>query len=76
MPKLKQFADCRISIYPRDHHPPHVHVEFRDGDRCVVEIGSLNVIGAVRPLAKLARALEWIETNRATLLHTWKDIVR
>ena len=30
MPKLKQFPGCRIVIYPRDHRPPHVHVEFRD----------------------------------------------
>ena len=43
MPKLKQFAGCRIAIYPRDHRPPHVHVEFRDGSRCTVEIESLRV---------------------------------
>jgi hypothetical protein len=76
MPKLKQFADCRISIYPRDHFPPHVHVEFRDGDRCTVEIVSLKVAGSVRPAGKLRSALDWIEENRATLLATWKDIVR
>jgi hypothetical protein len=76
MPKLKQFADCRISLYPRDHHPPHVHVEFRDGDRCTVDIGSLNVTGSVRPAAKLVKALDWIAANRASLLETWKDIVR
>ena len=76
MPKLKQFADCRISIYPRDHHPPHVHVEFRDGDRCTVEIGSLKVAGFVRPASKLSKALAWIESHRVTLMETWKEIVR
>ena len=76
MPKLKQFADCRISLYPRDHQPAHVHVEFRDGDRCTVEIESLNVTGSIRPAAKLVRALEWIESHRASLLESWKEIVR
>jgi hypothetical protein len=76
MPKLKQFADCRISIYPRDHHSPHVHVEFRDGDRCRVEIASLKVAGFVRPAGKLSKALDWIEANRAAVLESWKDIVR
>jgi hypothetical protein len=41
VPKLKQFPGCRIVIYPRDHRPPHVHVEFRDGNRCTVEIETL-----------------------------------
>jgi hypothetical protein len=51
-------------MYPRDHAPPHVHVEFRDGDRCTVEIRSLRVRGSVHPRRKLAPALAWIEARR------------
>ena len=76
MPKLKRFPGCRIAIYPRDHQPPHVHVEFRDGDRCKVEIETLLVIGTVRPSGKLRKPLAWIAANRKWLLAKWKDIVR
>jgi hypothetical protein len=76
MPVVKRFAQCRIAIYPRDHHPAHVHVEFRDGDRCVIEIATLQVTGSVRPVAKLADALDWIAGNRESLLARWKEIVQ
>lgn len=76
VPEITRFSNCRIAIYPRDHRPPHVHVEFRDGDRCTVEIETLEVVGVVRPTAKLAVALEWIGNNRAELLAKWKEIVR
>ena len=76
MPKLKEFPGCRIVIYPRDHLPPHVHVEFRDGSRCTVEIQGLLVTGAVRPSGRLKQPLEWIAANRARLLAKWKEIVR
>jgi hypothetical protein len=76
MPTLKVFHHCRIAMYPRDHRPAHVHVEFRDGDRCTVEIASLRVNGQVRPASRLTPALAWIAANRANLLATWKDIVR
>lgn len=76
MPTLKQFLDCRVAIYPRDHRPPHVHVEFRDGSRCTVEIETLLVTGVVRPSARLKQPLAWIAANRAQLLAKWKEIVR
>ena len=76
MPKLRQFADCHVAIYPRDHRPPHVHVEFRDGSRCTVEIESLKVSGTIRPAARLVSAMAWIEANRTMLLAKWKEIVQ
>ena len=76
MPKLRQFADCHVAIYPRDHRPPHVHVEFRDGSRFTVEIESLKVSGTIRPAARLASAMAWIEANQAMLQAKWKEIVQ
>jgi hypothetical protein len=76
VPKLKQFPGCRIVIYPRDHRPPHVHVEFRDGNRCTVEIETQLVTGAVRPSGRLKQRLRWIAANRVRLLAKWKEIAR
>ncbi len=75
VPTIKQFADCRIAIYPRDHRPPHVHVEFRDGDRCTVAIGTMRVVGTVKPVRKLQPPLAWIEANTVLLLKKWSEIV-
>jgi Domain of unknown function (DUF4160) len=76
VPKLKRLPGCRIVIYPRDHRPPHVHVEFRDGDRCAVEIETLLVTGSVRPFGKVKKPPAWIAAHRKWLLAKWKDIVR
>jgi Domain of unknown function (DUF4160) len=76
VPTLKKFRGCRIAMYPRDHRPPHVHVEFRDGDRCTVEFETLLMRGDVRPAGKLAKPLAWISANRAWLLAKWKEIVQ
>jgi hypothetical protein len=76
MPRLKRSPGCRVVIYPRDHRPPHVHVEFRDGDRCTVEIETLLVTGRVRPSAKLKRPLAWIAANRDVLMTKWRETVR
>jgi hypothetical protein len=53
-----------------------VHVEFRDGSRCTVEIETLLVAGTARPSSRLNEPLKWIAANRAWLLAKWKEIVR
>ena len=76
MPVVKRFSNCRIAIYPRDHRPPHVHVEFRDGSRVKVEIDGLHVSGLVKPASRLDAAMRWIVENRRMLSALWKEIVR
>ena len=49
-------------------------MELRDGSRCTVEIESLKVSGTIRPAARLASAMAWIEANQTMLLAKWKEI--
>jgi hypothetical protein len=51
-------------------------MEFRDGNRCTVEIETLLVTGAVRPSGRLKQPPRWIAANRVRLLAKWKEIVR
>jgi len=51
-------------------------VEFRDGDRCKVEIETLLVTGTVRPSGKLRKPLAWIAANGEWLMAKGKEIVR
>lgn len=38
VPKVVDEDGYRVSVWPNDHPPPHVHV-FRAGRECLVEIG-------------------------------------
>lgn len=38
MPKVLDEGGFRISVWPNDHPPPHVHV-YKSGGECLVEIG-------------------------------------
>lgn len=76
MPVIKRFARCRIVVYPRDHRPPHVHVEFSDGDRCTVDIATSKVTGSVRPVSKLVEPVEWVDEHRELLMQRWQEIIQ
>ena len=61
-------------MWPNDHHPPHVHVEYA-GDIAVIDIEPL----AVRPKATMrppdiARAIALVLENRDVLLDHWRKL--
>lgn len=77
MPAIKTFSNCRLSIYPREHGIPHFHLDFTDGDRCTVAIGTQEILaGEARPSRKLEIPLAWARDNRELLLQKWKEITR
>lgn len=77
MPTIKTFANCRLAIFPREHGVPHFHLEFTDGDRCAVAIGSHTILaGEVHPERKLAEPLAWALENQELLFQKWKEITR
>jgi hypothetical protein len=50
--------------------------DFRDGNRCTVEIETLLVTGAVRPSGRQKQPLIWIAANRVRRSAKCKEIVR
>lgn len=70
MTKVHARDDWRIRINGGESHPlPHAHVEFRDGSRVSVAIGSLEVLtGAVRPLKRLDAPVAWIAKHQDELI--------
>lgn len=74
MPTIKRFANCAIEIYNREHGRPHFHVIFSNGDRCSVDIVTLELLGGeIKPSARLREALRWAAENRAVLLAYWRE---
>ncbi len=61
-------------MWPNDHRPPHVHVEYA-GEVAVIQIESL----IVRPDTKMrvpdiARAMALVLENRQLLLDHWRRL--
>ncbi len=72
MPTIHRIGSFRITIYPRDHAPAHVHVLAPDfAVKVVIETGEvLPVAGAARGLDAV---LMWIEANRPLLMRRWRE---
>jgi hypothetical protein len=68
---MQRFQDSRVLLYHGDHPPPHVHVVLNDGRECIVEIGSLLVIGKVIK-REIREALSWIASEESFLLTEWR----
>lgn len=75
MPTLLRLSNCSISVYPRDHNPPHFHVRGPDFE-LLVEIGTGHIVGASGKARDVAEALKWAEENAALLLAEWQRLNR
>jgi hypothetical protein len=74
MPTVYREGGFRFFMWPNDHRPPHVHVEYGGGD-AVIEIGSLDVrdVHELR-FPDVRRAIAIVQANRETLLNHWSRI--
>lgn len=78
MPTVLRFGGLRVSIYPNDHRPPHVHVVGQGNEAVFVlniPVGSVSLrenYGFARhELMAIARALV---VNRGFLMRAWEEI--
>ncbi len=69
MPELSRFLGIVISMYYRDHAPPHFHAEYGEFE-VTVEIGTGVVTGKF-PGRALRLVLEWYSLHRAELDENW-----
>jgi hypothetical protein len=70
MPKVSEFFGIVITIYYRDHSPPHFHAGYA-GQEAIVAIGSLRLMGGMLPRRALALVLEWANLHRDELYADW-----
>ena len=67
MPTVRRFERCRITMYFKDHAPPHFHVITNSDERVIVIIESLTILAGNADTRDIAEALEWAKNNRVTL---------
>ena len=73
MPTVMRFERCRITMYFKDHAPPHFHVITSSDERVTVVIESLAILAGNADTRDVAEALEWAKNNRETLRDLWQQ---
>lgn len=70
MPELSRFLGIVITMFYREHAPPHFHASYGDFDIEVsIEDG---VVTGKFPKRALRHVLEWYDLHRQELLDDWE----
>ncbi|HWF43205.1 MAG TPA: DUF4160 domain-containing protein [Candidatus Kapabacteria bacterium] len=73
MPEISRFFGIVISMYFRDHSPPHFHAAYGEYT-AQVTIEDLRVIHGELPRRVKSLVLEWANDHRDELMKTWNAI--
>ncbi len=69
MPELSRFLGIVITMFYRDHAPPHFHATYGEFD-IEVSIGD-GVVTGTFPKRALRHVLEWYDLHRDELRENW-----
>ncbi len=79
MPTVLRVAGFRVVIFlpPREHPPPHVHVQSADGE-AVIELATSGASPVIRTVAGLrtpdvVRAFRVVERHHELLVAKWRE---
>jgi len=75
MPEISRFFGIVVKMYYGDHPPPHFHAEY-GGDKAVIEIRTLVVIGGSLPPRALGLVIEWAAQHQSELMELWRLAAR
>ncbi len=71
MPRISAFYGIVISMFYRDHQPPHFHAWYA-GQEAQIEIATLDVIEGNLPPRALRLVKEWGELHHEELAADWE----
>ena len=71
MPEISRFLGIIITMYFREHGPPHFHARYGDF-RAAFAIEDLEIIEGRLPRRVTALVLEWAFEHRKDLLDNWR----
>ena len=70
MPEICRFLGIVISMYYREHSPPHFHAKYGE-NRASFSINELKIIEGEMPKRIVSLILEWAFEHREELLEDW-----
>ena len=74
MPELSRFLGIVITMFYRDHGPPHFHATYGEFD---IEVSIENgVVTGKFPKRAMRHVLEWYDLHRQELLEDWQLAAR
>ncbi len=71
MPTVSMFRGIKISLYWRDHLPPHFHA-FYAGNEVIISIEDIEVIEGTFPSKQLKMLLGWAAFHQEELRENWE----
>ncbi len=71
MPELCSFFGMIITMYFRDHAPPHFHVRYGE-IKVIVDIETLTVLEGKLPPRARGLIIEWATLHQDELRENWK----
>ena len=73
MPEISRFLGIVITMYFKDHNPPHFHVQYNEHAAQVL-IQSLGMLEGSLPPKVLSLVVEWASLHRQELLENWEGL--
>lgn len=70
MPAISVFFGIVVSMYWREHQPPHFHARYGEFE-ALINIATLEVIRGRLPKRAHALVLEWAVEHRTELAENW-----
>ncbi len=71
MPEISRFLGIIITMYYRDHPPPHFHVRYNQ-QKALISLQNLSVLeGRLSPRLQ-GLVIEWAALHQAELLENWE----
>ena len=71
MPEISLFGGIRITMYYRDHSPPHFHAAYA-GNEASIDIQDGCLISGALPNRQLKYVLAWAEMHKDELMQNWE----
>ena len=70
MPTITYFLGIAVSMYHRDHNPPHIHVVY-GGYEALIAIDDARVLRGKLPPTVMLVVRGWVTLRRAALIANW-----
>ena len=71
MPEISRFFFFFITMYWRDHNPPHFHASYGNDEALITMNGE--VYSGSLPRRALSLVREWLAIHRQELLDNWEN---
>jgi len=70
VPTIAYFLGIAVSMYYRDHNPPHIHVLYQ-GYEALIAIEDARVLRGKLPPTVMLIIRRWVTVRREALLDNW-----